>query len=39
MRMVEQSEKVLGMRTAPNKSLQRTRLRAPLSSKPLDDER
>ncbi len=33
--MVEYSEKVLEMRAAPNKSLQRTRLRAPLSSEPL----
>src|SRR6266581_2000275 len=33
--MVEYSEKVSEMRAAPNKSLQRTRLRAPLSSDPL----
>jgi hypothetical protein len=37
--MVERREKVLQMRAAPNKSLQRTRLRAPLSSDPLGDER
>ena len=37
--MVERSEKVLQMRAAPNKSLQRTRLRAPLSSDPLDGGR
>src|SRR6266542_2851062 len=33
--MVERSEEVSGMRAAPNKSLQRTRMCAPLSSKPL----